>query len=96
MNIEPTPEELFYAKMAGSAVGDFASVGQFIDSLAKHHVSGLITAQKLLENLRLLAMHIERGATEYTKQAEDFSKTCFLKRLELSGESPAAPKSQAN
>ena len=96
MNVEPTPEELFYAKMAGSAVGDLAAVGQFIDSLAKHSESGLITTQNLVKNLRVLAEHIECGASKYTRQAEDFSKACFLKRFELSGESPAAPKSQAN
>ena len=96
MNIEPTPEELFYAKMAGSAVGDLESCARFLKALIKARNTKLITDNQLLDQLVLASDTATEVVEFYSKTAEDFSKACFLKRFELSGESPAAPKSQAN
>ncbi len=96
MNIEPTPEELFYAKMAGSAVGDLESCARFLKALIKARNIKLITDNQLLGQLAIASDKALEVAELYSRNAEDFSKACFLKRFELSGESPAAPKSQAN
>ncbi len=99
----PTKEELFYAELAGKACGDLELIGRILLGVKKidlPHAHYLEIYPGMFESLQKSIAEIAKRAIEkaeaYSKQADAFSKAAFLERYEQSGESPVAPKSQAN
>lgn len=95
----PTKEELFYAALAGDICGDLELVGRMLTGVENASLEGHdpIEAYHSLQSLLGTFGHrVIRKAADYAESADAFSKAAFIKRYEHSGESPAAPKSQAN
>ncbi len=92
----PTKEELFYAELAGKAVGDIELWGKAIVEVNAQLETGRCDLNQFVEAIKRMSGYMLQRAKDYSSRADEFSKAAFLERYENSGESPAAPKSQAN